>query len=268
MRRAGFTMLELMFAMVLFAILTVVCFFCFNTVVRTWESSTEYADRMQHADYALTQVISGLRSAYYPTTGTQNSKNKDEYGFALKDGGDGPEDSDTISWTKLGTAIVGESSHLAETPHTVRLWVEKGKGDEPGGLMVRAWRGELQTDDFDPDDDVQVKPYLLVDGVQGFNCRVLDKTTPYQDGKPNWQDTWDNSNCIPRAVELTFTLKPVEEGGEPLQVRRIVEIPLWDISQNPVSASSSSDSAAGAGVSTRGATGGGLLRTGGGTGRP
>ena len=50
----------------------------------------------------------------------------------------------------------------------------------------------------------------------------------------NWQDTWDTSNCIPRRVQLTFWMKPIEEGKDPYPVVRVLEIPLWDISQNPV----------------------------------
>mgnify|MGYP001302903097 CR=1 FL=1 len=137
MRRAGFTMLELMFAMVLFAILTVVCFFCFNTVVRTWESSTEYADRMQHADYALTQVISGLRSAYYPTTGTQNSKNKDEYGFALKDGGESASGA-------LLAALGGKAEAVRQLAYRLYTLCERlGQAEDARAYneLITSWTG-------------------------------------------------------------------------------------------------------------------------------
>ena len=48
----------------------------------------------------------------------------------------------------------------------------------------------------------------------------------------NWQDTWDTSNSIPRRVQLTFWMKPVDEEKEPYPVVRVLEIPLWDVSQN------------------------------------
>ena len=50
----------------------------------------------------------------------------------------------------------------------------------------------------------------------------------------NWQDIWDTSNSIPRRVQLTFWMKPVEEDKDPYPVVRVLEIPLWDISQNPI----------------------------------
>ena len=58
----------------------------------------------------------------------------------------------------------------------------------------------------------------------------------------NWQDTWDTSNCIPRRVQLTFWMKPIEEGGDPYPVVRVLELPLWDISQNPLKTDSTASS--------------------------
>ena len=240
-RKAGFTMIEMLVSTVLVAILIVVCFFTLSTILNSWRRSEVFMDRMQQADYALAQVVSGLRSAYYPV-GTEKSN---DYGFALFDGGNGPETTDTIRWTKLGTAIVGESSNLSETPHVVQMYVREETGDgTPGGLTVRAWRGELRpkNEEFDPTDDEQVPPYLLVQDVQGFNCRVLDPDKPFNDdGGYNFTDEWKASNTLPRAVELTFTMKPVEEGEDPMQFRRIIEIPLWGVSQNPQVTSSSTN---------------------------
>ena len=234
--KRGFTMVELMMAVMILSVMMVITFFTFNTVVRNWQKSMELVDKIQYADYALTQVVSGLRSAYYPTDGKQS----EDFGFQLYDEGDKEDAADTIVWTKLGTAIVGNSSTLSETPHRVKLYVEKETRDSPGGLMVQA-TPDLLTDDQKEDmkDEKIFEPYLLVQGVRGFNCRVADKDNPFnEDGSWNWQDEWNESNSLPRAVELTFYLEPVEERGEPESVLRIVEIPLWDISQNPISATS------------------------------
>ena len=234
--KRGFTMIELMMAVMILSVMMVITFFTFNTVVRNWQKSMELVDKIQYADYALTQVVSGLRSAYYPTDGKQS----EDFGFQLYDNGDKEDAADTIVWTKLGTAIIGNSSTLSETPHRVKLYVEKETRDSPGGLMVQA-TPDLLTDDQKEDmkDEKIFEPYLLVQGVRGFNCRVADKDKPFnEDGSWNWQDEWNESNSLPRAVELTFYLEPVEERGEPESVLRIVEIPLWDISQNPITATS------------------------------
>jgi uncharacterized membrane protein YgcG len=227
------------------AIMMTVCFITFNTTIRCWNRSAAMADTVRNAEYALTQVVSGLRSAYYPTTGKQDYA----YGFQLYDNGEDPEDSDTIQWIKLGTSIVGNRSQLSETPHTVRVWVQKEGRDGPGGLWVKAGRLDLLADDPDVEvdfnDDEQFEPYPLIDGIQGFDCKVQSKPDSVEsDGTPKWEDTWDASNTIPYRVKLTFWMQPTEKRGEPVPVMRVVELPLWDISQNPVTVSSEEEGAA------------------------
>ena len=237
----GFTLIELLMAISIMGIMMVISFFTFNTVTRNWTKSMELVDRMQHAEYALTQVISGLRSSYFPMGAQESDMSR---GFQLYDDGDEEKAKDAIQWTKLGTAIIGNTSKLSETPHMVRMWVEDGSDkDRPAGLWVKACHDLLpkNTDEeIDFGDDEQFEPFLLVQGVIGFNCRVADKNMPFnEDGSWNWQDEWSTSNCLPRAVELTFYLEPVEERGIPETVMRVVEIPLAKMSQNPVKSDSS-----------------------------
>ena len=241
MTRRGFTLIELLVSVIITAIMMTVCFITFNTAIRCWSRSAAVADTVRNAEYALTQVISGLRSAYYPTTGKQDYA----YGFQLYDNGEDPEDSDTIQWVKLGTSIVGNRSQLSETPHTVRVWVQKEGRDGPGGLWVKAGELDLHLLADDPDgevdfnDDEQFEPYPLIEGIQGFDCKVQSKPDSVEsDGTPKWEDTWDTSNSIPYRVKLTFWMTPAKETGEPVPIMRVVEIPLWDISQNPVTVSS------------------------------
>lgn len=241
MTRRGFTLIELLMAVIITAIMMTVCFITFNTAIRCWSRSAAVADTVRNAEYALTQVISGLRSAYYPTTGKQDYS----YGFQLYDNGEDPDDSDMIQWVKLGTSIVGNRSQLSETPHTVRVWVQKEGRDGPGGLWVKAGELDLHLMADNPDgevdfsDDEQFEPYPLIEGIQGFDCKVQAKPDSVEgDGTPKWEDTWDTSNSIPYRVKLTFWMTPAKETGEPVPIMRVVEIPLWDISQNPVTVSS------------------------------
>ncbi len=263
MTRRGFTLLELLMAVIITAIMMTVCFITFNTTIRCWHRSAAIADTVRNAEYALTQVVSGLRSAYYPTTGKQDYA----YGFQLYDNGEDPDDSDTIQWIKLGTSIVGNRSQLSETPHTVRVWVQKEGRDGPGGLWVKAGRLDLLADDeqveVDFNDDEQFEPYPLIEGIQGFDCKVQGKPEDVEsDGTPKWEDTWDTSNSIPYRVKLTFWMEPAKDAGDPVPIMRVVEIPLWDISQNPVTVSSEADATGG----KKGGTSGTKTSGGGGSG--
>ena len=103
--RRGFTMIEMLLATVLVGVLTAFSIMTFRSVSHGWQVSADYLDKMQRTDYALNQVVSGLRSMYYPHDGSQNEK----YGFVLVNKGEGedPRRSDVIEWSKLGSAIVG-----------------------------------------------------------------------------------------------------------------------------------------------------------------
>ena len=67
--RRGFTMIEVLLATLLVGILMTLSVLTFQSVTRAWQVSTDYMDKLQRADYALNQVISGLRSMYYPHDG-------------------------------------------------------------------------------------------------------------------------------------------------------------------------------------------------------
>ena len=254
--KRGFTMLEIMLAIMILAIMTIVSMWTFRTIVRNWGLATEMADNMQRVDYALAQVTSALRSAYFPLDG----KATEADGFMLLDGNpdNDPEESDTICWTKLGPAIVGRNARFGASPHRVKLYVHTEKDRVERGLtsyqknklgkkappeeygLVADVNGEakFRPDDYDEDEDDDTEYYTLGPNVQGFNCRVLDKDQPFKDDQANWSDTWDTSNCIPRRVQLTFWMKPVDDEKDPYPIVRVIEIPLWDVSQNPVTATS------------------------------
>ena len=111
MMRRGFTMLELLMAIVLLGGITAVTAMTFSVITNGWQTSTEYMDKMQRADYGLDQVVSALRSLYYPHDGEQSY----DYGFILQDNGEGddPDSSDVIEWSKMGAAIVGNKNAIA-----------------------------------------------------------------------------------------------------------------------------------------------------------
>lgn len=225
--RRGFTLLELIMAIMILSVMMLLSFFCFDAVVQSWHAGMEMSESMGQADHVIEQLSSGLRSAYYPDTGAQ----LDDYGFQLQDGGEGPEAMDSISWVKIGRALVGEDCGFAASPHRIDVSVEERGNSELKGLVVKAWRVDLQLDEFDPEEDVSsisISPRVI-----GLNCRVLDKDQPEKNDEPNWQDTWDFSNSIPKAVELTLYMEPPKDEDEPMEVKRVVEIPMFDLSQNP-----------------------------------
>jgi len=202
--KRAFTMIEMLFAVFLVGVLTTFSVITFNAVSRGWQVSTDYMDKMQRTDFALNQVISGLRSMYYPHDGQQD----DRYGFVLINNGDGedPDSSDIIEWSKTGSAIVGTKSAVADTAHRVQVMIlEEGNADykdaegraypiEVTGLYARqcpdvALRPEDGEDKKEVDYTFQnaemYQPILISDGIVGFNCRVLKDADSRKKGTRN-----------------------------------------------------------------------------------
>ncbi|MDD4018934.1 MAG: prepilin-type N-terminal cleavage/methylation domain-containing protein [Kiritimatiellae bacterium] len=233
-RAAGFTLLELMMAIMIMAIMMILSFFCFDAVVQSWNAGMEMSDSMAQADYVMNQVVSGLRSAYYSSTVAKD----EEKGFQFVDGGEGAEAHDSITWMKVGRAFVGNlkaidgKTEIAEMPHRVSLYVEEQDRDGGGGLMAKAWSSDFQPDDFDVEEDV--KAFLISPKVVAMDCKVLKEPPEEKATEIKWEDEWSSSNSLPYKVSVTLYLRPFKEGDAPVAVTRDIEIPVWDVSQNPV----------------------------------
>jgi len=249
--RRGFTLIEILMATVILGIMTVVTTLTFQSVVRGWQISTDYMDKMQRTDYALNQVVSGLRSMYYPHDGEQNYK----YGFVLTDNGDGdsPRRSDVIEWSKTGPAIVGTKNAIADTVHRVQVMVlEEGNNDyrdpiQKTGLYARLC-GDAALIPKDDNDDTDYtfgnaelyQPLLIADGVVGFNCRVIKKKEDVQttdakaaeNDRKKFEDEFAESNSVPYKVELTFQIEKTDDDflsqHDRAPMVRIVRIPIHE----------------------------------------
>lgn len=245
-------MIELLLAVSLTTVIVVVGFMSFTTVNRVWRLGTEAADSINHADFVMGQLSMAIRSAYYPDA----SKPSPAHGMVLVNDGEETESHDTLSWVKLGGALVGKDWKDSESPHKIEVRaLAEGESSEPGfetgGLMVRAWRTTALPEDFDPEDEDfkdYTKPYLVSPDVVAMEIKVLDpeenlargKDMPefrsdddFTEDKLEWIDEdWkdDYTNRLPYAVEATLYIRAPEEGGDPIPVKRIITIPAAPLS--------------------------------------
>ena len=232
--RAGFTLLELIMAIMIMSIMMLLSFFCFDAVVQSWNAGLEMSDSMAQADYVMNQVESGLRSAYYSSTVAKD----DEKGFQFVNEGEGEDARDSIEWMKVGRAFVGNlkaidgKTEIAEMPHRVRLYVEEPGRDGTGGLMAKAWSSDFQPEEFDVEKDV--KSFVVSPKVVAMDCKVLKEPPEEKSKEIEWEDKWSSSNSLPYKVSVTLYMRPFKEGDDPVAVTRDIEIPVWDVSQNPV----------------------------------
>ena len=254
MKRA-FTLVEMLLAVVILGLMTTVSIISFYTISNSWQASCEYLDKLERTDYALDQLLSGLKCAYYPHTGEQSY----DYGFQLTDNGDGesPRESDIIEWTKKGAAMVGGSS-VGDALHRVQVRVLEegdttwGERIERTGLYARVRpvakvvpdeRNSHHDDEneFTFENDELYRPVLIAKDVEGFNCRVLPKEPDDVGGKKksdksDFEDTFDASNSVPYKVQLTFyVLKQDPEFASRksrMPVMRVVRMPVHEQSSD------------------------------------
>ena len=217
---AAFTLLELLIAVAIFALVAGLAATLMATVSKAWQRGNALTADLHSGDYVMEQLANGLRSARW--RGIND-------GFVLENGGSGASASDSICWVKEGPDLVGEDTTLGKTFHHIKFFVGQDKNGKSGALYT-AWGDEyLQADDFDPD---QLEPELLSDRVVGFDCRVA--TNNFEGNQLNWMDTWEDSlpgggnltNHVPRFVELTLYLKPLDEEEPPIAMKRWVDIPI------------------------------------------
>jgi prepilin-type N-terminal cleavage/methylation domain-containing protein len=220
----GFTLLELMLAVTILALVTTVTYMVFSTTTTAWKKGMALSDVLHHGDFVIEQLVMGLRSAYCPEVRGGSV----QYGFWTKDNGEGEYATDSICWVKVGSALVGGDCPFVGSPHRVQFSIEQ---DENGkkGVAIRAWRLQGQTagkDDelFEAD---KIKPTFLPSKIIGFNCRTAWQKVNDQ---IDWEDEWKETNRIPTVVELTFYLEPLQEGETPVELKRAVGIPVAPLS--------------------------------------
>ncbi len=235
-QREGVTLLELLLAVSILAVISVVVTMTMSVGVETWRAGTSLADEAHHADAVMEQVVMALKSAYYPETKNPTY----EYGFTHEDGGEAPDAEDIISWVKIGNSLIGEDVPWAGSAHRVELFLKTDDSDEGPGLYVKAWQLVGQDEEFDPEEDVV--PLLISDQVISFDCRMKDPDYAEIAREPyEWLDEWTASNRLPTHLLVSIAIKPKSKKEDSLAYTRLLALPMASLSWNPIETGGSSE---------------------------
>ena len=112
-----------------------------------------------------------------------------------------------------GTAFIPNDSHLAEGLHRLVINIENDDDGDPS-VAVRA-KPPLTDEDDDEGD-----PWFVSGVVKGIKCRTYD----FEDEV--WEREWEDTNSVPRLLEITLYMDPLEEFEEPVTLKRLIEIPV------------------------------------------
>jgi len=181
------------------------------------------ADGLNHGEYVMEQLVSGLRSAFFPSTGSDAGSS--EYGFRLEDNGSDDQARDAISWVKTGVSLLRMDDPLSQGLHRVQVSVENDE-DARLSVAIRAWRPFVSIDALKPD---EIAPFFISGKIVGLSFRVSTNCT---DEGWEWDEEWedDATNHVPHAIEVTLYMNALEENEQPVEIKRLVEMPIAPLS--------------------------------------
>lgn len=207
---AGFTLLEILVSLAILVTAFAIIWSTFSATLNGWRRGRKMLEQLHQGDFVMEQLVSALRSAaFFPDRSGQSGR----YGFWLKSRGSGSSSSDRISWVTSGTAFLQPDSPLANGLHRLEFTIESDDEGRPA-VAIRAYPHLAEEEDWDD------TPWFVSDELIGFRCRVWDKE------EKRWSREWEDTNSVPRLIELTLYLKPEERYGEAPRLKRLVEIPV------------------------------------------
>jgi type II secretion system protein J len=205
-RRGGFTLLELIVAMAMVAILATSLYASLRIAFRAQASAERAIEPVRTASVALDLIRADLENAIPPGDVLAGS-------FVGTDGTDdrGLDGDDLVFY---GTSDAPEHPSGNGEIKSIELMVIVPDGSSDHVLVRHVTRNLLSQIEVDPDEEV------ICRGVSGFNLRYYDGT--------QWLDTWESSqqeNKLPAAVEVTLELdRPGSTADQQPQTRRYVRI--------------------------------------------
>ena len=211
-RSSGFTLLELMVAIVILTIAMSIAFEAFSATIRGWKRGTEVFEGIKHGDFAMNQIASALNSTFYFANANKI------YAFKAEKNNLQGLPADEISFVTANGAFMPTDSPLSVGPHRLNLYIDNDDDGNPA-LFVLAMPAIADYEEYV--DDSQAEPMLVSRAIQGFEIMFWDKENE------DWTDEWDKENSIPERIYIAVFVPSDDEYEEPIKFERIIEIPVF-----------------------------------------
>jgi prepilin-type N-terminal cleavage/methylation domain-containing protein len=207
----GFTLLELMVAMVILVIAMSIVFQAFTGTIRGWKRGTEVADGIKHGDFAIQQLASALNSTLY-----FNNPRK-SYACTFEKGNTAGLPADTLSFVTTSSAFMPAGSPLRYGPHRIKIYIDSDNEGNPA-LFAMAAPALVDIEDFE--DDFDTEPQLVSRSIQGLEIMVYNEITE------DWTEEWDKENSVPERIKIMVYVPSDDPQEDPLVFTRVLEIPV------------------------------------------
>lgn len=255
MYRDGFTLLELIVAMVILTIAMSITFQAFSSTIRGWRRGTEVVDSIKHGDFAMNQLASAINSTIF----FHNPKKS--YAFTFEKDNSFGLPTDTITFVSASSAFMKEGSPLQHGPHRIKLFIDKDDHGNPA-LFSLAYPAIGDIEEYE--DEYDSEPYLVSRSVQGLEILLWDEELE------DWTDEWEKENDVPERVKLMVYTASEDEDEEPIVFTRVIDIPVAQSVDVKLSGPSNvkQSNSGGTGAGSGGGSGGKITVGGGDTPRP
>lgn len=213
-RRRGFTLLELIVAMVILVVVMSLVFKAFTGTIHGWKRGTEVIDGIKHGDFAMHQLAAALNSTIY------FYNERKSYAFTFEKGSHNGLPADTISFVTASGAFMPQNSPLRNGPHRIKIYIDTDDDGEPAlfSLAVPALVDLEDSDSFNADFDTE--PYLISRTIQGLEIMVYNEKDEF------WTVEWEKKNSVPERIKITVYVPSDDDDEEPIVFTRVLDIPV------------------------------------------
>lgn len=178
--RQGFTLVEMLVALVLLGLLSVVLFSSFRLGMRAWEAGTVSAWQTSEIEVVQTLLRKELSEATQLPIGTGEART--DFTFAGF--------SDEVQFSAPMLAHLGMGGY-----HVIAL-----STDGPGASQDLVFRWRVYRPDMSLMDERWRDPLVLLHDIAGINLEYFGR---YEDEETStWRDTWDHQETLPDLIRL------------------------------------------------------------------
>ncbi len=200
----GFTIIEMMVAVTVLAIVVTVVFSTWTASVTAWKRTTSMSDTLQRqrivtetlSELVKSAIFFGSKPELYRVIGEHEEPSRD-----------------SVSFVTSSRVLLPPSEMAIAGMRRVRISLERG--DEGKSFLAIANAAAVAEED----EISNVKPRVLSADVIGFRVRYRHPDSG------EWQDEWEEEDLIPAAVEFSVAFDPEEEDASPVSITRAVDLP-------------------------------------------
>ena len=212
----GFSLLELLLAMAMAAMLALSLYTAMNVALRAKSSANASLEPTRAAMIAMDLIQQDFQSVPPPGDSTDDDipLSGPFYGEHLPAAGGG--DNDSVEFYSIGAdAIEGDSANAPPLSEGVRRIHLQVQSDASGSVLVRRVTRNLM-----PSSEPAVEEEILCRNVRSFALRYYDGVA--------WQEEWDSTmleDNLPLAVAITLELGEPNADVATKRVTRVVPLP-------------------------------------------